>query len=61
MFLEKCERCQIAHSRAAAVRFETSSAMSDLAKFAVHHQKLKQEAQRWHGSCYCDAATLSKG
>lgn len=44
MFRKYCERCQIAHSRAAAVRFETSSAVSILAKFAVHHQKLKQEA-----------------
>lgn len=59
--LRKCERCQIAHSCAAAVRFETSSAMGDLVNFAVHYQKLKQPGQRWHGSCYCDAATLSKG
>lgn len=44
MFRKNCERCQIAHSRAAAVSFETSSAVSVLAKFAVHHQKLKQEA-----------------
>lgn len=43
-FLKNCERCQIAHSRTAAVRFETSSAMRNLAKFVGHHQKLKQAA-----------------
>lgn len=59
--LRKCERCQIAHSRTAAVSFETSSAISDLARFAVHHQKLREEGWHWHGSCSCDAATLSKG
>lgn len=43
-FFKICERCQIAHGRTAAVRFETSSATRNIAKFAVHHQKLKQGA-----------------
>lgn len=44
IFLKNCERCQIAHSSTSAVRFETSSAMRNLAKFVVHHQELKQRA-----------------